>query len=132
MPIAWKINGGIAWLQTTDPWTIDEWISAAEAFMAHPDFRPGTGIINDRRKARAPTTSEVKATISFIQRRGSVVGPARWAAVTSDSANYGMTRMAQFLVEGMSITLGVFRDPADAEAWVRGAEGSIGKRHARD
>lgn len=131
MPIAWQIRDGLVRLETTDAWTIDEWKTAAEAFIADPGFRPGMGIVNDRRQARAPTTQEVKAVVAFAQARSSGIGKARWAAVAADSANYGMSRMAQFLLEGTSVTLGVFRDPDDAETWVREGQDAIGKRYAR-
>ena len=131
MPIVWQIRDGLVWLTTTDPWTMEDWRGAATAFLAHPDFRPGMGTINDRRQGRAPSTREVKAMLDFVQVQRSAVGTARWTAVTTDNTSYGMVRMAQVLFEESSVRLGVFHSLEDAEAWVREGQDAIGKRHSR-
>jgi hypothetical protein len=62
----------------------------------------------------------VRAAVAFIQAHANAIGRARWGLVVSDPASYGMGRMAEALSEGTSIELRVWRDLAEAEAWVRG------------
>lgn len=120
MPISWQIHDGLVWIKSEDPWSIAEWKAAVDAFLAHPEFRQGMGIINDRRGLRrVPTAQEVAAAINFVKSREVAMGNARWAMVVGDPTNYGMGRMAQSLIAGALVSVAVFNTMAEAEAWVR-------------
>lgn len=117
MPVSWRISHGLIWLESDEAATFEEWQSAIEAALAHPDHRPGMGVIHDWRRLRAaPSTDEIRARARY----GATLGPIRWALVVPGDASYGMGRMAEILTEQHAIELRTFRDLAEAEAWARG------------
>jgi hypothetical protein len=123
MPIAWRIADGIVHLESIGSSTFAEWCDAIDQFLAHPDYRSGMGVLHDwRRLTSAPPTTEVRARADHLVKHAARFGRMRWALVVgSADVSYGMARMAEALVHAPSqIEVRAFRDPGDAEAWVRG------------
>lgn len=124
MPVSWRIETELVWLESSAQATLDEWREALEAVLADPRYRPGMGLVHDRRKlAWVPTTEQVTAATNHIAGRSMAIGKARWGLVVAGAAGFGMGRMAEILLERTSVTLGVFRDLDEAEAWVRDTSG---------
>lgn len=121
MPVAWRVENGLVWLES-EQGSFDDWKAAVDAFLAHPDYRTGMGIIYDRRKLRrAPGVDELKIALAFVQSRRSKIGMARWALVVGSPAEFGMGRMAQILIGETEVRIRAFFDPQEAEMWVRGS-----------
>jgi len=119
MPISWRIADGLVWLESDGNVPFEEWRAAVEAALAHPDYRPGMGVVHDWRSLKwAPSTNEIGARARY----GATLGPIRWALVVPNDVGYGMGRMAEILTDEPPIQLRTFRDIKDAEAWVRGGD----------
>ena len=123
MAVSWRIKDGLVWLQSEGEWSRAEWRVAVDGFLADPEFRPGMGLIHDRRRLLLPEKGlfEVKAEADFLRERTARIGKARWAAVVRDPESYGLGRMLQTLLSDTDVSLRVFYDPAEAEAWVYGS-----------
>lgn len=112
---------GIVVLTYTRQPTFSEWAKAMKKVLADPDYRPGLGILSDRRKvggtADPPT---VQAMADWVHAHRDRFANCRWAVVVSPDAvaEYGMARMGSMLFEPAGIELRAFTDYADAVAWV--------------
>lgn len=116
MPISWRISDGLVRLESHGDVAFDEWKAAVDAALAHPDHRPGMGVLHDWRGMRtSPSTAEIEARARY----GAGLGPIRWALVVPSDVGYGMGRMAEILTERPPIELRTFRDLGEAEAWLR-------------
>jgi hypothetical protein len=124
VPVSWTITDGIVRLESDDAATLDDWRATVDAFRRHADYRTGMGVINDwRKRARAITAQDAQARTSYMVQYGAAFGPTRWAVVVSRDVDFGMARVEEAPLEGVpNITLRVFRDPIEAEAWVRKAD----------
>ena len=131
MAISWEIKGGLVWVESIGDSGVDERISTIDAILEDPAYRSGMGLIYDvRRRTSVPEAVEVQQTVSYLASRGKEIGRSRWALVVNTEAGFGMGRMAGALLESTSATRApgsmltgrVFRDLADAEAWVRGSD----------
>jgi hypothetical protein len=121
MPISWRIVDGVVFLKSIGSATFEEWRAAVEGFLAHPDHKPGMGVVHDwRGLGEAPLPSDIRTRADYVKRHASSLARPRWALVVTEGVNYGMGRMAEGLVDGSSVELRAFRDLAEAEAWVRG------------
>jgi hypothetical protein len=96
-----------------------EWSAVMEAILADPAFHPGYGFLTDRRfVSEAPTTEYVQNVMAFLRKHQAAIGPARWAAVVSGPASYGMVRMAQHLGSELPFQIQVFTDEVMARRWL--------------
>jgi len=90
-----------------------------EALVKDPAFKPGMGLMADRRNLPAPTTSELRSYIELVRRYKPQLGTCPWAIVTGDMANFGMVRMGSTLGSFVGIKSDVFRTEEDALAWLK-------------
>jgi hypothetical protein len=124
MSVFWQIESGLVRIESWGLCNAEEWKAALKGLLVHSDFHPGMGLVNDRRRLEMPpgvaAAIELRAAIAYIETRIVEIGRARWALVVADPVNFGMARMAQALLQGTQVELGVFYDPDEAEAWVRG------------
>jgi hypothetical protein len=121
VPVSWRIANGLVHLESSEGATFEEWRDAVDAAWADPAFRDGMGIVHDWRKLRAGLpTPEVEKRSEYLAANAARFGRTRWALLVDSAAAYGMGRMAETLT-GTGTGLRVFRDPAEAEAWARGA-----------
>ncbi len=105
-----------------DP-TFDEFAATVRAIFAHPDFRPGMGVLADRSAILTPPTTEyvhrvVRFMGEFIPRHQ----VARWAQVASGPAAFGVARMGGALGAEDQVEYRVFTDVARAERWLAGED----------
>jgi hypothetical protein len=131
LAISWEIKGGLVWVESTGDSGVAERISTIEAVLADPAYRSGMGLIYDvRRRTNVPEAVEIQQTVAYLASRGKEIGRSRWALVVNTEAAFGMGRMAGAMLESTSATWAsgslltgrVFRDLAEAEAWVRGSD----------
>jgi hypothetical protein len=122
MPVSWRIDEGVAFLESDAGATVEDWKTAIDALLAHPAWVPGTGLVHDRRRLRrTPDVREVRAAVDYASAKQAAIGRARWAIVVSSPAGYGMARVGEALLDTSHIRLRTFYDLDSAEAWVRGA-----------
>jgi hypothetical protein len=100
---------------------IDEFRTTMTAIFRASSYRPGFGFLSDRRDAPASTTEYLHGTVAFAAAHQKELAGSRWATVVSIPVNYGLSRMAQNLLEGQERypMLRVFTDISQAEAWLR-------------
>ena len=123
-PVTYEIDpsGDLVYLQVQGAPTFTEWRAAVETAMADPAFRPGSGLLADRRLADPPDHAFMRAVLSFFRLHRKEFAGTRWAMVVqSGSAAYGMGRLAQAYAEGVPIALELFSDIPTAAAWIRSA-----------
>lgn len=127
MGVSWRIADDIVLLESSEDATFPEWRAAVDAFVAHPDYRPGMGVVHDWRPLRrVPPTAEIEARAKYARENASSFGLARWALVVSGLASYGMGRMAEALTDDSPVHLRVFRDLDEAKSWVRKTVAVVG------
>jgi hypothetical protein len=97
-----------------------EWIALFDQILALPGFQPGTDFLIDRRGMTSiPTSQTVEAMMDYYVSRSEQLGHCRIVSVTTNSAVYGMTRMAEVFAERTTVTVRVFRDMESAYQWLR-------------
>jgi hypothetical protein len=123
MPVMWTIARGVVLLESQSEVTFGEWRAAVDEFNRHPDYRPGMGVIHDwRKRTTLVTADDARARARYLERLVPALGTTRWAAIVEREADFGLARMVEILLDGVSgIDYRVFRDPVEAEAWARGA-----------
>ena len=120
MPFSWRIANGLVYITGDGDAESAHWRAAVEAVLADPRHRPGMGLIQDHRATtRVPSTAEIQGAAAFLRARSERIGITRWAVVVAKDVSYGMGRIAGVVFEKTSVVSRVFRDMADAEAWVR-------------
>ncbi|HEY7634325.1 MAG TPA: hypothetical protein VH763_02165 [Gemmatimonadales bacterium] len=102
-----------------------EWIALFDQVLASPGFQPGTDFLIDRRGMDSiPSNQTVEEMIDYYADHREQLGHCRLASVTTNSAVYGMTRMAEVFAERTTVTVRVFRDMESAYRWLRPDERS--------
>lgn len=99
--------------------TIEVFEAVLNALVTDPDFKPGMGLLADRRNLAAPTTSELKRYIELVRRYKPQLGTCPWAVVTGDMANFGMVRMGSTLGSFVGIKSEVFKTEEEALEWLK-------------
>jgi hypothetical protein len=123
VPVSWRIADGLVILESEGEPTIGDWRAAVDAALAAPGFRAGMGLLHDaRRMARVPSPREARARVDFLVGRCRRRGVRRWAVVFGADAQYGMGRLAEAVADSAGIAFRAFRDPTDAELWLRAVE----------
>jgi hypothetical protein len=85
-----------------------EWIALFDQILALPGFQPGTDFLIDRRGMTSiPTSQTVEAMMDYYVSRSEQLGHCRIVSVTTNSAVYGMTRMAEVFAERTTVTVRV-------------------------
>ena len=120
MPFSWRIANGIVYITGDGDAESTHWRAAVEAALSDPRHRPGMRLIQDHRATtRIPSTAEIQAAAAFLRARSERLGITRWAIVVAKDVSYGMGRLVGVVFEKTSVVSRVFRDMAEAEAWVR-------------
>jgi hypothetical protein len=118
--VVWRIENDVVWIESSDPSEFEEWRAAVEAFLAHPDYKPGMGAVHDWRGHRnGLPTREIRFRSHYLVRNAAAFGRMRWALVAPADVGYGMGRMAETLTAAPSLELRTFREMGEAEVWVR-------------
>lgn len=120
MPFSWRIANGLVYITGHGDAESAHWRAAVEAVLTDPRHRPGMGLIQDHRTTtRVPSTAEIQGAAAFLRARSERLGIAKWAVVVAKDVSYGMGRIVGIAFEKTSVMSRVFRDMAEAEAWVR-------------
>ncbi len=76
-------------------------------------------LYDSREDTSAPSSGDLRAVVDVVGRHIAQLGPrGPVAIVTSHPMNYGMARMYATFGEPVRLNVEVFRDIADAEAWL--------------
>jgi hypothetical protein len=120
MTITYSIDttAGLVRLRYHENPTFSEWEATMLAVLDDPDFRPGFGILADRRGVPAPSSDYVRSTLDF-SRAHPALSYSRFAIVVDGLAAFGMGRMGQILGDDLPGPISVFNGPVEAEEWLR-------------
>ena len=93
--------------------------STMDAVLLDPVFQPGFNFLLDRRdSADVAAADYVRRAANIMELHRRQLRGSRWAMVVSGKAAYGMGRMAQALVEPLSIEFEVFKNLDEAMVWL--------------
>lgn len=124
MPISYRIDRPARLIRSTveGTWTAAEMLSCVGTAV-HEAGEPGFNIISDHRLIGEPATREqVELLVDHLTDLRRYVRDARWAVIVAKPASFGMMRMFSVLAERVPLTVRVFMDAAEAEAWARTGE----------
>jgi len=128
MPVATQFPSGgqFAILSITDPYTIEEWRTAAMALLESEFCREHRRLLVDRRHASAPTTAFVETITYFFGAHRSELSGKHAAVVVADDAAFGMSRMTELLsqLKSPEMIIRTFRDYDTAVQWLMNMESS--------
>src|SRR3954471_21903422 len=122
MPVATQFPSGgqFAILSITDPYTIEEWRTAARALLESEFCREHRRLLVDRRHAAAPTTAFVETMTHFFGAQRSELSGKHAAVLVADDAAFGMSRMTELLsqLKSPEMIIRTFRDYDTAVQWL--------------
>ena len=121
MPTEFRVDvdAGIVYRTITGEITIDELLASYRSMLAHPDFRPGLRALTDLREVKpSAVRRDVLRLAEFVQEHGEEIGALRVAVVVSTDASFGMVRELEVELAASPVEIGLFRDPAEALAWL--------------
>jgi hypothetical protein len=120
MPVSWRLEDGVVFLDSDEGATYDEWKEAVEAALPVARTEHAYAVVHDlRRMARVPSLKEANARVQLLLRQSKMFGIRRWASIVSGPDNLGMGQTAEMLGAGESVEFRIFEDAAEAEAWAR-------------
>jgi hypothetical protein len=119
---------GIVYTTVTGEVTLRE-ISADMAQLADdPSYRPDMpGLVDLRGATKVLDAEETVQFAQFIKSSPRVVNHARRALLVGSDLSYGMCRMFEAMAEDGTVQHRVFRDEAEARAWVEEAAAAVKK-----
>lgn len=89
------------------------------SMLDHPEFRPGDGILYDRRPVKAsPDPAFVRAALRAIEERADHLGGCRWAVLIGPRSALEVVRLTSLLGERSGIEARPFVDLDDALDWL--------------
>ncbi len=110
---------GIVYLTTTGESSFAEWRDAMLAALSDPQYRRGMGFLSDRRaETDVPDPEFARSAAQFIMQHEGEMAGSRWAAVSNNTAVYGMQRMFSILSEATGVTAAAFTDFEQARRWL--------------
>ena len=98
----------------------DELLAHKRTLLADPEFRPGMRELSDVRDVEKLDVSPAGIRSFVIQDEADApkLEGYRLAIVASEDLVYGMARMYEMQAETLPPSVRVFRDLAEAEAWI--------------
>ena len=122
MPIVTELppNSRFAILSITDPYSIEEWRTAATALLGSDFCREHGRVLVDRRSASAPPTAFVETMTHLFAAHRSALSGKRAAVLVADDAGFGMSRMTELIaqLEAPEVFIRTFRDYETAIEWL--------------
>jgi hypothetical protein len=121
MAVTYHINTDerVVYLTITGDTSFTEWRETMLEVLADPSYRPGFNFLSDRRQeADIPSTESAKGAAQFLKQHLAQMGRYRWAAVSSNSATYGMLRMFSIYSEMKGVQAEAFTDYEEARSWL--------------
>lgn len=122
MPVRQRVYKDLGLVHTVweDRVTLEDCLAHNDALRRDPDFCPTMSQLSDARAAVSAVSSEGVRTLA----RSSAFGPeSRRAILVADDHIFGVSRMYQSQATTAG-ELGIFRDEAEALAWL-GVEGGV-------
>ncbi len=99
--------------------TTDEILAHITEILQHPDYQPGMKSLTDIRAIQQYASPEdVRQIANFILGRSKEVQGGRAAVVVAQDVSFGMARMLELLTESSPLSIGVFRELAEAYEWL--------------
>lgn len=100
-----------------------------QATVRDPAFRSGMRVLWDLREATLTSLDEagIRSLLELNSRYQEERGAGRSAIVVSRDVDYGIARMFQTYAEDLPWETRVYRDHAEAVAWITGAEAAGGR-----
>ncbi len=103
--------------------TIDEVLKTINLWITAPRIERGFSVLSDHTLVgKSITTEHTKQLIEYFQDLSRFLAGARWAAVTSKPASYGMIRMISAFAESVPMEVEVFQTFEEADAWLLSKE----------
>jgi hypothetical protein len=124
MPISYRLDRPARLIRSTveGDFTAAEMLSCVGTAV-HEAGEPGFNIVSDHRLIGEPATrDQVELLVEHLTDLRRYVRDCRWAVIVSKPASFGMMRMFAVLAERVPLTVRVFTDAAEAEAWARTGE----------
>jgi hypothetical protein len=124
MPIHYQIDleRGMLFIVAEGESTHAERLTAMQAWLNDPDFRPGLQTLADFSEAtNVPTLPELEEITAHIRRHADTIGQKKIAIVSTRPVTFGVARQFGALAPGDLLTVRVFKDRDQALAWL--AEG---------
>jgi hypothetical protein len=89
------------------------------AVLSDPQYHSGFNFLSDRRQQTSvPTTEFARGAAEFLNQHSSEMGNFRWAAVSNNSAIYGMQRTFTIYSEMKGVRAEAFTDYEEARSWL--------------
>lgn len=99
--------------------SFEEWAASVGSILHDPRWRPGFGLLFDRRSIpEPPSTSFVRRFADFCRRNIKQLRGSRIALVVSSPADFGMGRMESQLLSDDGPAHAVFSAEEDALTWL--------------
>jgi hypothetical protein len=108
----------IVFFTVTGTLETDEMLDAVKETFAQR--KPGAiyDVVSDHREVTEPARPEqIKSLVAELQKLANTDG-MRAAMIVATDASYGMMRMMAAHIEMLGIEVGIFRDPAEARAFI--------------
>jgi hypothetical protein len=87
--------------------------------VEHQSWFPAPALVDTRPASADFTNAEIRTIVALLAELGLRLGGIRIAILVPSDVAYGLVRMIGILLEER-VTVLPFRDPAQAEAWLRG------------
>ena len=114
-------KAGIRQHKVTGPIDIEELKIFLKRLYAHPDFDPIMNAIWDLEEAdfSEVSSSDVRSVIDVVRKYWGTEGKSKAALVVSKDVDYGLTRMYEILMSGVSASqVMVFKNMKEAHDWL--------------
>lgn len=99
--------------------TVPDLEQALDRLLADPQFRPGFGVLVERRQLHvAPDSSYVRGGIEALAVRRERFGHTRFASLTGHLTSFGMGRMGEAYADNRGVPYRVFRNEEEALLWL--------------
>jgi hypothetical protein len=109
----------IIYLTTVGESSFAEWRDMMLSLLSDPTYRRGMGFLSDRRRQTGvPEAEFAREAAQFLMQHSDEMEGCRWAAVSGDTAIYGMQRMFTILSETTGVTAQAFMDYGEARRWL--------------
>src|SRR3972149_3691406 len=122
MPISYRIDPSRKLVLTTATGVLtdDDLIRHKQRLVADPAFQPDMRQLSDVRGVTdlQVTPLGVRLMVAADEAHAPALGGHRLAIVVIEDLTFGMARMYQMLAEDTTRSVGVFREIAEAEAWL--------------
>lgn len=106
-------------LHFTGTTSFEQWKTTMDELLANPAYQPGMCVVSDHREAAdIPSPEFVRAKVDWLEAHADAFPGCGWAIIARDLADYGMSRMAEMLIERTSVSLRAFRDYREARDWL--------------